>query len=90
MPYFSIETNQTIDETSNRDLMTKTSAFIAELLGKPESYVMISLPPESVSRNSGKQSARWLSSVALTAGGTGLLPGKASLPVVVMNFPVCA
>jgi phenylpyruvate tautomerase PptA (4-oxalocrotonate tautomerase family) len=36
MPYFSIETNQTIDETSNRDLMTKTSAFISELLGKPE------------------------------------------------------
>ncbi len=45
MPYISIETNQTIDQASNRDLMKKTSAFIAELLGKPESYVMIAIKP---------------------------------------------
>ena len=45
MPYFSIETNQTIDHASNRDLMKKTSAFIAELLSKPESYVMIAIKP---------------------------------------------
>jgi phenylpyruvate tautomerase PptA (4-oxalocrotonate tautomerase family) len=45
MPYVSIETNQSIDQKSNRDLMTKTSAFIAELLGKPESYVMIAIKP---------------------------------------------
>ena len=45
MPYFSIETNQTVDQASNRDLMKKTSAFIAELLGKPESYVMIAIKP---------------------------------------------
>ena len=45
MPYVSIETNQTIDQRSNRDMMTKASAFIAELLGKPESYVMISIKP---------------------------------------------
>jgi phenylpyruvate tautomerase PptA (4-oxalocrotonate tautomerase family) len=31
MPYFSIETNQTIDQASNRDLIKKTSALIAEL-----------------------------------------------------------
>ena len=37
MPYFSIETNQTVDPASNRELIKKTSAFIAELLGKPES-----------------------------------------------------
>ncbi len=43
MPYFSIETNQTIDSTSNRNLTKKTSAFIAELLRKPESYVMIAI-----------------------------------------------
>ena len=47
MPYFSIETNQTIDQASNRDLMKKTSALIAELLGKPESYVMIAIKPET-------------------------------------------
>jgi phenylpyruvate tautomerase PptA (4-oxalocrotonate tautomerase family) len=45
MPYFSIETNQTVNPASNRDLMKKTSAFIAELLGKPESYVMIAIKP---------------------------------------------
>ena len=45
MPYFSIETNQTADQVSSPELMKKTSAFIADLLGKPESYVMISIKP---------------------------------------------
>jgi len=45
MPYISIETNQTIDQASNRNLMKKTSVFIAELLGKPESYVMVATKP---------------------------------------------
>ena len=45
MPYFSIETNQTLDPASTRDLMKRTSTFIAELLGKPESYVMIAIKP---------------------------------------------
>jgi len=45
MPYISIETNQPIDPASNQQLLKKTSAFIAELLGKPESYVMISIQP---------------------------------------------
>ena len=47
MPYFSIETNQSIDPPSNRQLLKKTSAFIANLLGKPESYVMISIKPDT-------------------------------------------
>ena len=47
MPYFSIVTNQSIDRTANQQLLKKTSAFIAELLGKPESYVMISIQPET-------------------------------------------
>ena len=47
MPYFSIETNQPIDPASNQQLLKKTSAFIADLLGKPESYVMISLQPDT-------------------------------------------
>ena len=46
MPYFSIETNQPVDSAANRQLLKKTSAFIAELLGKPESYVMVSIQPE--------------------------------------------
>lgn len=45
MPYFNIETNQPVDRESNGKLLKKLSAFIAELLGKPESYVMISLKP---------------------------------------------
>ncbi|UCF92421.1 MAG: hypothetical protein JSW39_29855 [Desulfobacterales bacterium] len=45
MPYFSIETNQTIDPESTPELLKKTSAFIAGLLGKPESYLMISIQP---------------------------------------------
>jgi len=45
MPYISIETNQTVDQAANRDLMKKLSAFIAELLGKPESYVMVTIKP---------------------------------------------
>jgi phenylpyruvate tautomerase PptA (4-oxalocrotonate tautomerase family) len=47
MPYFSIETNQTTERASNPELMKKTSAFIAGLLGKPESYVMISIKPRT-------------------------------------------
>ena len=47
MPYFCIETNQPIERASQQQLLTKMSAFIAELLGKPESYVMISIQPET-------------------------------------------
>jgi len=45
MPYLSIETNATIDETSAHDLSRKFSVFISELLGKPEQFVMVSLKP---------------------------------------------
>ena len=47
MPYFSIETNQALDRASNQQLLNKASAFIADLLGKTESYVMVSIQPES-------------------------------------------
>jgi len=47
MPYFCIDTNQTQNIASTRVLMKKASAFIAELLGKPESYVMVSIKPET-------------------------------------------
>lgn len=43
MPYVSIRTNQAIDDSSQQESMKKFSAFIAELLGKPEQYVMISI-----------------------------------------------
>ena len=47
MPYFCIDTNQTQDTASIRALIKKASAFIADLLGKPESYVMVSIKPET-------------------------------------------
>ena len=47
MPYFSIDTNRTIDQASTQEVMKKASIFIAGLLDKPESYVMVSIKPET-------------------------------------------
>jgi phenylpyruvate tautomerase len=47
MPYFSIETNQALDGAGVPLFTRKASAFVAELLGKPESYVMTSLKPKT-------------------------------------------
>ncbi len=47
MPYCSIRTNITIERESRQVLLKKASTFIAVLLGKPESYVMVSIKPES-------------------------------------------
>jgi phenylpyruvate tautomerase PptA (4-oxalocrotonate tautomerase family) len=43
MPLLKIQTNQAIDETTAKTLIRDASASVAELLGKPERYVMISL-----------------------------------------------
>jgi phenylpyruvate tautomerase len=43
VPYFAIQTNQRLNETAQADLLTSASAFIAELLGKSEAYVMVAL-----------------------------------------------
>ena len=45
MPYFSIQTNKPLDASSTAQLTRKTSAFAAELLGKPEAYVMAAVKP---------------------------------------------
>lgn len=45
MPYFSIQTNQKMTETAAADLAKKASAFIANLVGKPEAYVMTAVKP---------------------------------------------
>jgi len=47
MPYFSIDTNQTLDQASTRAIIKKASVFIADLLNKPESYVMASIKPDT-------------------------------------------
>jgi phenylpyruvate tautomerase PptA (4-oxalocrotonate tautomerase family) len=43
MPYFAIHTNQELNETARADLLESASAFVAELLDKPEAYVMVAL-----------------------------------------------
>lgn len=45
MPYFSIDTNQTLEEEKTQEIMKNASSFIAGLLGKPESYVMVAVKP---------------------------------------------
>ena len=43
MPYLSIQTNQSLDESKTQQLVKKASHTVAEILGKPESYVMIAV-----------------------------------------------
>jgi len=43
MPYLKIQTNQELDEAARQALMKKASATVAEQLGKPENYVMVTL-----------------------------------------------
>jgi len=43
MPYLKIETNERLDETAVQELLKKSSAFLARLLGKPEKGVMVAI-----------------------------------------------
>jgi len=43
MPYFSIQTNVDIPQQEHADFLQKASTTVATVLGKPESYVMVSL-----------------------------------------------
>ncbi len=43
MPLLSIETNQELDPARRQALLQQLSAQLAEALGKPERYVMVSL-----------------------------------------------
>ncbi len=43
MPYFSIETSKPVETSQMKDMAKKASGFLAELLGKPEAYVMVSI-----------------------------------------------
>jgi phenylpyruvate tautomerase PptA (4-oxalocrotonate tautomerase family) len=54
MPYFSIQTNQPIAETTVTDLGKKASAFIADLVGKPEAYVMTAIKTETAMTFAGR------------------------------------
>jgi len=43
MPFLKIQTNQTIQATLSESLIKLASGEVAKLLGKPESYVLVSL-----------------------------------------------
>ncbi len=45
MPYLTIRTNHIIDRQNSEQLLRSASALVAERLGKPERYVMVSLEP---------------------------------------------
>ena len=54
MPYFSIETSKRIDAVGEEAVTHKASAFIAELLGKPEGYVMVAVKHSTPMRFGGE------------------------------------
>jgi phenylpyruvate tautomerase len=45
MPYLTVQTNINIDADTAQDFVNKASSTVSEILGKPESYVMVSLQP---------------------------------------------
>lgn len=45
MPLIKIETNQAISDPARQGVMEKASAFVANLFGKTEQYVMVTLEP---------------------------------------------
>jgi len=45
MPYLKIQTNQGMDAAIEQTLLREASSLVASELGKPESYVMISIEP---------------------------------------------
>jgi phenylpyruvate tautomerase PptA (4-oxalocrotonate tautomerase family) len=47
MPLIQVSTTETIAEASQKPLLQKLSRAIAEGIGKPESYVMVVLHPQS-------------------------------------------
>ena len=46
MPYFRIETNRQIDDAANSALMKKATGFLAEMMGKPEHVIMVTIRPD--------------------------------------------
>lgn len=43
MPYLLIQTNCTVDQAGREKLLATASKMVAEQLGKPESYVMVTI-----------------------------------------------
>jgi phenylpyruvate tautomerase len=43
MPYLKIETNQQVDGGAIKETLQRISGFVADLLGKPDKWVMVSI-----------------------------------------------
>ena len=48
MPFFKIETNHQAAASDTEALLVKSSKLIAEMLGKPEQYVMVSIETDKL------------------------------------------
>ena len=55
MPYFSIRTNQPVESAAASELTRRMSTLAADLLGKPETYVMTTLFLFELGRASGEE-----------------------------------
>ena len=53
MPFLKIQTNQRLAESTAKLLASRASTRVAELLGKPEAYVMVSVEYNSAMQFSG-------------------------------------
>ncbi|MEE8429506.1 MAG: phenylpyruvate tautomerase MIF-related protein, partial [Gammaproteobacteria bacterium] len=46
MPLLRIQTNQPVEQAKRQELLSIASRLVAEQLGKPEQYIMVSLEPD--------------------------------------------
>ncbi|HHO68418.1 MAG TPA: hypothetical protein ENK12_05235 [Gammaproteobacteria bacterium] len=53
MPLLQIDTNQVIDEAAQKTLLDAASRTVAEMLGKPERYVMVAFEHKPAMRFAG-------------------------------------
>lgn len=74
MPYLRIQTNVSIDNILEKTLLSKASQLTAEILGKPEKYVVVSLehnPAMLFSGTSDPLAYLELKSIGLPGNATG-------------------
>ena len=47
MPFLKIQTNQSLDDAQQQQLLNDASKLVASELGKPENYVMVAIEPQA-------------------------------------------
>jgi phenylpyruvate tautomerase len=48
MPLLKLETNVALPDTERQELLASLSRIVAETIGKPEQYVMVTMTPTSI------------------------------------------